>query len=80
MTGLNPDSEEIIEIFCLVTDGDLNLKDEEGWGTVVHQTQERMDKMDEWCTKQHGGSGLTARVVGSTTTPCGRSRAHWRRA
>ena len=45
MTGLDPDVDEIIEIFCIVTDGDLEPLDDEGWGVVVHQSQERMDKM-----------------------------------
>ncbi|KAL2128182.1 hypothetical protein VTI74DRAFT_9544 [Chaetomium olivicolor] len=69
MTGLNPDTDAIIEIFCLITDGQLNLLDETGWGTVVHQSKERMDAMDEWCTRTHGESGLTAAVVASTVTP-----------
>ena len=45
MTGLDPDSEEIIEIFCTVTDGNLGVVDEEGWRGVVHQSKERMDQM-----------------------------------
>ncbi|KAK4207319.1 oligoribonuclease [Rhypophila decipiens] len=69
MTGLNTDTDVIIEIFCLVTDSQLNLLDETGWGTVVHQTKERMDAMDEWCTRVHGESGLTAAVIESTVTP-----------
>lgn len=69
MTGLDPEKEEIIEIFCLITDGNLNLLDTAGWGTVVHQPQTRMDQMDEWCTRTHGASGLTAAVVASAVTP-----------
>lgn len=69
MTGLDPDKEEIIEIFCLITDSQLNLLDRDGWGTVVHQPRARMDQMDEWCTRVHGESGLTAAVVASTVTP-----------
>jgi len=45
MTGLDPDEEAIIEIFCIITDAKLNVLDEEGWGTVIHQSKERMDKM-----------------------------------
>lgn len=45
MTGLDVDNDVIIEIFCLITDGDLNIVDEEGWGAVIHQSQETMDKM-----------------------------------
>jgi len=69
MTGLDPDADDIIEIFCLVTDGNLQLLDDEGFGVVVHQPQERMDKMDAWCTRVHGASGLTAAVVASRVTP-----------
>ncbi|KAI0141812.1 ribonuclease H-like domain-containing protein [Xylariaceae sp. FL1272] len=69
MTGLDPDREEIIEIFCIITTGTLELVDEEGWGTVVHQTKERMDMMDEWCTNTHAKSGLTAAVIASDVTP-----------
>jgi oligoribonuclease len=45
MTGLDPDNEEIIEIFCIITDSNLNVLDEEGWGAVIHQSKERMDEM-----------------------------------
>jgi oligoribonuclease (3'-5' exoribonuclease) len=69
MTGLNPDTEEIIEIFCIITTGTLEVLDEEGWGTVVHLPRERMDQMDDWCTKTHRDSGLTAKVLESTVTP-----------
>ncbi|KAH6854364.1 ribonuclease H-like domain-containing protein [Chaetomium sp. MPI-CAGE-AT-0009] len=69
MTGLDPDKDVIIEIYCIITDGQLELLDESGWGTVVHQTCERMAMMDEWCTRVHGESGLTAAVIESTVTP-----------
>ncbi|KAI1137839.1 ribonuclease H-like protein [Hypoxylon sp. FL0543] len=69
MTGLDPDREEIIEIFCIITTGTLDIVDEDGWGTVVHQSEDRMDEMDAWCTRTHGKSGLTAAVVASRVTP-----------
>jgi oligoribonuclease len=69
MTGLDPDTEEIIEIYCIITDGQLNLLDEKGWGRVIHQPKSRMDAMDEWCQRTHGHSGLTAAVLASTVTP-----------
>ncbi|KAI1425524.1 ribonuclease H-like domain-containing protein [Xylaria sp. FL1777] len=69
MTGLDPDREEIIEIFCVITTGTLEVVDEKGWGTVVHQTKERMDMMDDWCTRVHSQSGLTASVIASKVTP-----------
>ncbi|KXX81674.1 Oligoribonuclease, mitochondrial [Madurella mycetomatis] len=69
MTGLDPDKEEIIEIYCIITDSQLDVLDDSGWGTVVHQTRERMEQMDEWCTRAHGESGLTEAVINSTVTP-----------
>lgn len=69
MTGLDPDTDVIIEIFCIITNGNLDVLDEDGWGATIHQTKERMDLMDEWCTKTHRDSGLTAAVLESKTTP-----------
>lgn len=45
MTGLDVDNDVIIEIFCVITDGNLTVLDEEGWGVVIHQPKEVMDKM-----------------------------------
>ena len=61
MTGLDPMSDHIIEIATIVTDKDLNILDE-GPSIVIHTTDEMLDGMDEWCTDQHGKSGLTDRV------------------
>lgn len=65
MTGLDPDKDVIIEIATLVTDPQLNLV-AEGPTIAVHQSDELLDGMDEWCTRQHGQSGLTQRVKDST--------------
>ena len=35
---------------------------------AIHQPEEVMNGMDEWNTKQHGGSGLTKRVAESSMT------------
>jgi len=64
MTGLDPLVERIIEIATVVTDGDLNVL-AEGPSLVIHQDDTLLDAMDEWNTKQHGGSGLTERVRNS---------------
>ncbi|KAH7374865.1 oligoribonuclease [Plectosphaerella cucumerina] len=68
MTGLDPDQEEILEIHCIITTGDLQVLDPEGWGVVVHHPASRLDKMGEWCTRTHAQTGLTAAVLASTTT------------
>jgi oligoribonuclease len=67
MTGLDPNSDVIIEIATIVTDRNLNILDE-GPSIVVHQPDDVLDNMDEWCTTQHGKSGLTDRVRKSTIT------------
>lgn len=64
MTGLDPEKERIIEIATIVTDSDLNTV-EEGPVIAVHQSDKLLSEMDEWCTRTHGGSGLTQRVKDS---------------
>lgn len=67
MTGLNPDTDHIIEIATVVTDVQLNIV-AEGPVLALHQSDEVLGAMDEWNTRQHGQSGLTARVRASTVT------------
>ncbi|WP_029889807.1 oligoribonuclease [Polycyclovorans algicola] len=64
MTGLSPETDRIIEIATLVTDSDLNIL-AEGPVIAVHQSDALLAGMDEWNTRQHGGSGLVSRVRGS---------------
>ncbi|MDA0823000.1 MAG: oligoribonuclease [Proteobacteria bacterium] len=61
MTGLEPDSDRIIEIATIVTDQDLR-ESIEGPSLVIHQSDDLLDAMDEWNTSHHGQSGLTQRV------------------
>jgi oligoribonuclease len=65
MTGLNPDSDLIIEIATVVTDKDLNIL-AQGPVLAVHQSDEALAAMDEWNQKHHGQSGLIDRVKAST--------------
>ena len=67
MTGLSPERDRIIEIATVVTDKELNIL-AEGPVLAVHQSDQLLEGMDEWNTRQHGGSGLTERVRQSTTT------------
>ncbi|MDN3679000.1 oligoribonuclease [Vibrio tapetis subsp. quintayensis] len=67
MTGLNPETHKIIEIATIVTDSELNIL-AEGPVLAVHQPEQELDKMDEWCTTTHTGSGLVARVRESKIT------------
>ncbi len=61
MTGLDPDSDVIIEIATIVTDSELNVL-AEGPSLAIKQPDALLDGMDEWNTRQHGQSGLTQRV------------------
>lgn len=65
MTGLDPMEDRIIEIATLVTDKNLNVL-EEGPSLAINQSDEMLKGMDEWCTTQHGRSGLTDRVKNSS--------------
>ncbi|MDP3589677.1 MAG: oligoribonuclease [Methylobacter sp.] len=65
MTGLNPDSDLIIEIATIVTDQDLNIL-AQGPVLAVHQSDAALAAMDEWNQHHHGQSGLIERVKAST--------------
>ena len=64
MTGLDPQTNVIIEIATIITDSELN---ELAVGPVIAiaQPQSELDKMDAWNVSQHTGSGLVARVEAS---------------
>lgn len=70
MTGLDIDNDVIIEIFCVITNGNLDVTDEKGWGAVIHQSKERMDQMVQSAnliylatTKQHRTNGAPERTA-----------------
>ena len=67
MTGLDPETERIIEVATLVTDSDLNLI-AEGPNLIISQSKELLDSMDEWNQNQHGSSGLIKEVIKSDIT------------
>jgi oligoribonuclease len=61
MSGLNPDSDRVLEIAVVVTDSSLEVL-AEGPVLAVHQDDRVLAAMDAWNTATHGRSGLTARV------------------
>lgn len=67
MTGLDPEHNVIIEIATLVTDSQLNIL-AEGPAYAIAQSEAALAAMDEWNTRQHGESGLVARVKSSQIT------------
>ena len=65
MTGLDTQTDHIIEIATIVTDKHLNIL-AEGPMLAIHQPDAVLDAMDEWNRTHHGDSGLTERVRTST--------------
>jgi len=65
MTGLEPDTDRIIEVAMVVTDMHLNLL-AEGPVLAIHQSDATLDAMDAWNKGTHGRSGLIDRVKAST--------------
>ncbi len=67
MTGLDTQNDHIIEIATVVTDMNLEIL-AEGPVVAIHQSDEVLNSMDEWNTRQHGSTGLTERVRESRFT------------
>ena len=65
MTGLNPDTDRIIEVAIVITDSQLNTL-AEGPVLTVHQPDSVLDGMDEWNKRTHRDTGLIERVKAST--------------
>lgn len=64
MTGLDPESDRLIEIAVIVTGADLTPRIE-GPVLVIHQSDAQLDKMDAWNKGTHGRSGLIDKVKAS---------------
>ena len=65
MSGLNPEKNVILEIAVIITDINLNVI-EEGPDLIIHASDEELNNMSKWCTKQFGESGLTEKSREST--------------
>jgi oligoribonuclease len=74
MTGLQPDSDRIIEIAVLVTDPQLTIV-AEGPLLVVHQPDAVLEAMDSWNKSTHKKTGLIDRVRASRMTEADAERA-----
>lgn len=53
MTGLDLEKDKIMEVACLVTDSELNVL-AEGPDIIIHQPEDLLNNMNEWCINQHG--------------------------
>lgn len=74
MSGLNPDTDRVLEIAVVVTDSQLEVL-AEGPVVVVHQGERVLAGMDSWNTATHARSGLTQRVRDSVIDERGAERA-----
>jgi oligoribonuclease len=65
MTGLEPETDRIIEIATIITDSKLNVV-AEGPVLAIRQSEAVLGAMDEWNTRTHTGTGLVEKVRAST--------------
>jgi oligoribonuclease len=65
MSGLNPETDRVLEVAIVITDSYLNAV-AEAPVFVVHQADEVLAAMDDWNKSTHGKSGLVDRVKAST--------------
>jgi len=61
MTGLDPDEHVLLEIATIITDYDLEIV-ARGPVLAIRPSQSKLDRMDAWCRRTHGKSGLLDRV------------------
>ncbi|QIL69932.1 oligoribonuclease [Diaphorobacter sp. HDW4B] len=67
MTGLNPETDRLLEIAVVITGPNLEPRIE-GPVLVIHQSDELLNGMDAWNKGTHGRSGLIDKVKASTVT------------
>ncbi|KAH7883197.1 ribonuclease H-like domain-containing protein [Phlebopus sp. FC_14] len=67
MTGLDPKKDKLLEIAVIITNGNLEMVDD-GVQFVIQTDKSILDGMGEWCTNQHGKSGLTQASLDSPHT------------
>jgi oligoribonuclease len=66
MTGLDVKHDALIEIACLVTDGELSLLDP-GIDVIIKPPAEALDQMSDVVRTMHTTSGLLAGLAGGVT-------------
>ena len=67
MSGLEPESDRLLEIAVIVTNAALDIR-VEGPVLVIHQSDDVLNRMDAWNKGTHGKSGLIDKVKASTVT------------
>ncbi|HEX9032559.1 MAG TPA: oligoribonuclease [Streptosporangiaceae bacterium] len=66
MTGLDLDADALVEIACIVTDGELKELDE-GIDLVIKPPAEALDHMPDFVRQMHTTSGLLTELPGGIT-------------
>ena len=67
MTGLEPDTDQIIEIATIITDSELNLI-AEGPTLAIKHPLSTLEAMDDWNTTHHTQSGLWDRILNDSVS------------
>jgi oligoribonuclease len=67
MTGLEPETDVILEIAIIITDSHLNTL-AQGPIFAISQSDDVLDNMNPWCIEHHGKSGLTQRCRDSNVS------------
>ena len=67
MSGLNPETDKVLEIALVITDPYLTIIGE-GPVIFIHQSDEVLSRMDSWNQSTHGKSGLIEKVKNSNVT------------
>lgn len=67
MTGLDTETDVLVEIAALVTDSELNVLGD-GVDVVIHADDAALDRMAPVVQEMHGSSGLTEEIRRSTVT------------
>jgi oligoribonuclease len=70
MTGLNPDTDRILEVAMVITDSQLNTV-AIAPVMVVHQPDDALAAMDDWNRSTHARTGLIDKVKASVLTEAG---------
>ncbi|EAT39328.1 AAEL008865-PC [Aedes aegypti] len=61
MTGLEVEKDRILEIACVITNKNLEIL-ERGPDIVIHEPEEVLNAMNEWCQTNHSKTGLIQAV------------------
>lgn len=67
MTGLDAETDVIVEVATIITDDDLNII-AEGPDIVIKRTAEELSSMGDFVREMHTKSGLLASIMSSTVS------------